>query len=122
MHLDLLHALKFQNPFYYRVDVLLCFVLQIQCQIYSKLFVFSNRSHFIYLLNDCTLFFKSEFKNKVPASLSQQKRLRVCEVCSSYLGLNDDDKRLADHFNGKLHLGFLKIQEKYEELEVSVFE
>lgn len=67
-------------------------------------------------------FFKSEFKNKVPASLGQQKRLRVCEVCSSYLGLNDDDKRLADHFNGKLHLGFLQIQDKYEELEVSVFE
>merc|ERR1712098_674467 len=32
-------------------------------------------------------------------------------------GIHDNDRRLADHFGGKLHLGFIKIREKLEELE-----
>ncbi|KAK9739330.1 LUC7 N-terminus [Popillia japonica] len=47
----------------------------------------------------------------------QQQKLRVCEVCSAYLGIHDNDRRLADHFGGKLHLGFIKIREKLAELE-----
>ena len=43
--------------------------------------------------------------------------MRVCEVCSAYLGIHDNDVRLADHFGGKLHLGFLSIREKLVELE-----
>ena len=42
----------------------------------------------------------------------------MCEVCSAYLGIHDNDRRLADHFGGKLHLGFIKIREKLAELQV----
>lgn len=55
----------------------------------------------------------------MPASSYQQQKLRVCEVCSAYLGIHDNDRRLADHFGGKLHLGFIKIREKLAELQVT---
>lgn len=54
----------------------------------------------------------------MPVSSYQQQKLRVCDVCSAYLGIHDNDRRLADHFGGKLHLGFIKIREKLSELEV----
>lgn len=52
-----------------------------------------------------------------PASSHQQQNLRVCDVCSAYLGINDNDSRLADHFGGKLHLGFITVREKLEDLK-----
>uniref|UniRef100_A0A1B0AY54 Uncharacterized protein n=1 Tax=Glossina palpalis gambiensis TaxID=67801 RepID=A0A1B0AY54_9MUSC len=58
-----------------------------------------------------------EYRTSMPASTYQQQKLRVCEVCSAYLGIHDNDIRLADHFGGKLHLGFLTIREKLAELE-----
>lgn len=61
---------------------------------------------------------EQEYRNSMPASSYQQQKLRVCEVCSAYLGIHDNDRRLADHFGGKLHLGFIKIREKLAELEV----
>merc|ERR1712223_796963 len=57
-----------------------------------------------------------EYRNYMPASSYQQQKLRVCEICSAYLGIHDNDRRLADHFGGKLHLGFIKIREKLDEL------
>jgi len=59
---------------------------------------------------------EQEYRNSMPASSYQQQKLRVCEVCSAYLGIHDNDRRLADHFGGKLHLGFIKIREKLEAL------
>lgn len=61
-----------------------------------------------------------EYRSSMPASSYQQQKLRVCEVCSAYLGIHDNDIRLADHFGGKLHLGFMAIRDKLTELEVSV--
>lgn len=58
----------------------------------------------------------------MPASSFQQQKLRVCEVCSAYLGLHDNDRRLADHFGGKLHLGFIQIREKLDQLRKTVAE
>ncbi|XP_059947565.1 putative RNA-binding protein Luc7-like 2 [Mesoplodon densirostris] len=58
----------------------------------------------------------------MPASSFQQQKLRVCEVCSAYLGLDDNDRRLADHFGGKLHMRFIEIREKLEELKRVVAE
>ena len=55
----------------------------------------------------------------MPASSYQQQKLRVCEVCSAYLGIHDNDRRLADHFGGKLHLGFIEIRDKLADLTVS---
>ncbi|KAJ8364245.1 hypothetical protein SKAU_G00130760 [Synaphobranchus kaupii] len=65
---------------------------------------------------------EEEYRNSMPASSFQQQKLRVCEVCSAYLGLHDNDRRLADHFGGKLHLGFIQIREKLEQLKASVAE
>eukprot|EP01114_Cavostelium_apophysatum_P020685 TRINITY_DN69_c1_g1_i1.p1 TRINITY_DN69_c1_g1~~TRINITY_DN69_c1_g1_i1.p1 ORF type:complete len:356 (+),score=80.64 TRINITY_DN69_c1_g1_i1:97-1164(+) len=48
---------------------------------------------------------------------SQQQKLRVCEICSAYLSLYDSDRRLADHFGGKLHVGYLTIREKLKEMK-----
>ena len=61
---------------------------------------------------------QEEYRNSMPASSFQQQKLRVCEVCSAYLGLHDNDRRLADHFGGKLHLGFIQIREKLDQLRV----
>ncbi|XP_053328100.1 putative RNA-binding protein Luc7-like 1 isoform X2 [Spea bombifrons] len=63
---------------------------------------------------------EEEYRNSMPASSFQQQKLRVCEVCSAYLGLHDNDRRLADHFGGKLHLGFILIREKLEMLRKAV--
>uniref|UniRef100_H2Z7H6 Uncharacterized protein n=1 Tax=Ciona savignyi TaxID=51511 RepID=H2Z7H6_CIOSA len=60
------------------------------------------------------------YKNSMPASTYQQQKLRVCEVCSAYLGLHDNDCRLADHFGGKLHAGFIQIRSKLDELKTQV--
>lgn len=57
-----------------------------------------------------------------PASSHQQQNLRVCDICSAYLGINDNDSRLADHFGGKLHLGFITVREKLEDLRKIVAE
>jgi len=59
---------------------------------------------------------EQEYRNSMPASSYQQQKLRVCEICSAYLGIHDNDRRLADHFGGKLHLGFIKIREKLDGL------
>merc|ERR1712228_624550 len=60
---------------------------------------------------------EQNYRNSMPSSLLQQQRLRVCEVCSSYLGLHDNDRRLADHFGGKVHLGFIDLRNRLVELE-----
>ncbi|OWF47782.1 putative RNA-binding protein Luc7-like 2 isoform X2 [Mizuhopecten yessoensis] len=65
---------------------------------------------------------EQDYRNSMPASSYQQQKLRVCEVCSAYLGIHDNDRRLADHFGGKLHLGFITIREKLEELKTRVAE
>ncbi|KAF6718038.1 putative RNA-binding protein Luc7-like 2 [Oryzias melastigma] len=62
------------------------------------------------------------YRNSMPASSFQQQKLRVCEVCSAYLGLHDNDRRLADHFGGKLHIGFIEIREKLDKLRKAVSE
>ncbi|XP_014259207.1 putative RNA-binding protein Luc7-like 1 isoform X1 [Cimex lectularius] len=62
------------------------------------------------------------YRNSMPASSYQQQKLRVCEVCSAYLGIHDNDRRLADHFGGKLHLGFINIREKLQDLQKTVEE
>jgi len=53
-----------------------------------------------------------EYRASIPSAQFQQQKLRVCEVCCAYLGIHDNDRRLADHFGGKLHLGFIKVREQ----------
>lgn len=65
---------------------------------------------------------EQDYRNSMPASSYQQQKLRVCDVCSAYLGIHDNDRRLADHFGGKLHLGFIAIREKLASLRETVTE
>ncbi|OVA08762.1 LUC7-related [Macleaya cordata] len=46
------------------------------------------------------------------------QKLRVCDICGAFLSVYDSDRRLADHFGGKLHLGYMQIREKLIELQV----
>lgn len=63
------------------------------------------------------------FNNSNPVLYAeQQQKLRVCDICSALLGIHDNDRRLVDHFGGKLHLGFITIREKLEELKTKVQE
>ncbi|KAK6289513.1 hypothetical protein POUND7_001054 [Theobroma cacao] len=48
------------------------------------------------------------------------QKLRVCDICGAFLSVYDSDRRLADHFGGKLHLGYMQIRDKLAELQVLV--
>ncbi|ORY26318.1 hypothetical protein BCR39DRAFT_566030 [Naematelia encephala] len=45
------------------------------------------------------------------AGASGHQKLRVCETCGAMLSVLDSDKRLADHFGGKMHLGYHEIRQ-----------
>uniref|UniRef100_A0A0A0LKT3 RNA-binding protein Luc7-like 2 n=1 Tax=Cucumis sativus TaxID=3659 RepID=A0A0A0LKT3_CUCSA len=49
------------------------------------------------------------------------QKLRVCDICGAFLSVYDSDRRLADHFGGKLHLGYMQIREKLAELQVLLY-
>eukprot|EP01034_Spumella_vulgaris_P024586 gene24586-30952_t len=46
------------------------------------------------------------------------KKLRVCDVCGSFLSLYDSDKRLTDHFMGKQHIGFQFMRDSLEAIRL----
>lgn len=48
---------------------------------------------------------------------SSQQKLQVCEVCGAYLSRLDSDRRLADHFIGKIHLGYVQMRVEFAELK-----
>ena len=48
---------------------------------------------------------------------SGHQKLRVCDVCGAYLSILDSDRRLADHFGGKMHLGYLRLREMIGEFD-----
>ncbi|KAL4193683.1 hypothetical protein AMTRI_Chr06g177950 [Amborella trichopoda] len=48
------------------------------------------------------------------------QKLRVCDICGAFLSVYDSDRRLADHFGGKLHLGYMQIREKLGELQACI--
>jgi hypothetical protein len=48
---------------------------------------------------------------------SGHQKLQVCDVCGAYLSRLDNDRRLADHFFGKMHLGYANMRAAYEELQ-----
>ena len=45
---------------------------------------------------------------------SGHQKLQVCDVCGAYLSRLDNDRRLADHFYGKMHLGYAAMRKTYE--------
>ncbi|KAK9473560.1 uncharacterized protein V1510DRAFT_414364 [Dipodascopsis tothii] len=48
---------------------------------------------------------------------SGHQKLQVCDVCSAYLSRLDNDRRLADHFAGKMHLGYAQMRTLYKDLQ-----
>lgn len=51
---------------------------------------------------------------------SSQQELRACDICGALLNISDSAPRLADHFIGKMHVGYKTIRETLESLEESV--
>ncbi|CAO1619427.1 unnamed protein product [Parajaminaea phylloscopi] len=51
------------------------------------------------------------------AGASGHQKLRVCDVCGAYLSILDSDRRLADHFGGRMHLGYLRLREIIAEFD-----
>ncbi|GLT65304.1 hypothetical protein SLA2020_377430 [Shorea laevis] len=45
------------------------------------------------------------------------QKLRVCDIHGAFLSVYDSDRRLTDHFGGKLHLGYMQIRDKLAELQ-----
>eukprot|EP00090_Calanus_glacialis_P004626 TRINITY_DN13476_c0_g1_i1.p1 TRINITY_DN13476_c0_g1~~TRINITY_DN13476_c0_g1_i1.p1 ORF type:complete len:430 (-),score=145.48 TRINITY_DN13476_c0_g1_i1:146-1435(-) len=65
---------------------------------------------------------EQDYNTSLPELNLQQQKLRVCEVCSAYLGIHEIDRSLADHFGGKLHLGFKELRDKLAEMQKTVNE
>ena len=58
-----------------------------------------------------------ELKNLTDTSgPSGHQKLQVCDVCGAYLSRLDNDRRLADHFFGKMHLGYAQMRRENERL------
>jgi len=50
-----------------------------------------------------TFFFSSVISSNLQTRLVHlHQKLRVCDVCGAYLSVLDSDRRLADHFGGKV--------------------
>lgn len=48
---------------------------------------------------------------------SAVQKLQICKVCGSFLSVLDNDKRLAYHFTGKLHLAYADMRATVDELK-----
>ena len=51
---------------------------------------------------------------------SGHQKLQVCDVCGAYLSRLDNDRRLADHFYGKMHLGYAKMRKELQRLNTDL--
>ncbi|RPA87521.1 LUC7-domain-containing protein [Ascobolus immersus RN42] len=48
---------------------------------------------------------------------SGHQKLQVCDVCGAYLSRLDNDRRLADHFYGKMHIGYAQMRKTLKSLQ-----
>jgi len=39
-----------------------------------------------------------------------QKQQKICEICGAIQTINDTEKRIQTHLEGKIHQGFLKLR------------
>ncbi|CCG83904.1 protein of unknown function [Taphrina deformans PYCC 5710] len=46
----------------------------------------------------------------INSGADDHQKLQVCDVCGAYLSKLDNDRRLADHFGGKLHQGYFRMR------------
>ena len=45
--------------------------------------------------------------------------MEVCEVCGSFLIVNDAQARVEEHVAGKQHMGYAKLRTALEDIRVS---
>jgi hypothetical protein len=50
--------------------------------------------------------------------LIDQKQMEVCDVCGSFLIVNDAQARVEEHISGKQHMGYAKLRSALEEIRV----
>ena len=43
---------------------------------------------------------------------SARQRMRYCSVCGAFVSLSDSRDRIADHFGGRSHLGYVALRQK----------
>lgn len=61
--------------------------------------------------------YERELKNLQDTSgPSGHQKLQVCDVCGAYLSRLDNDRRLADHFFGKMHMGYSDMRKTFKKL------
>eukprot|EP00189_Rhodosorus_marinus_P002107 CAMPEP_0113958442 /NCGR_PEP_ID=MMETSP0011_2-20120614/3426_1 /TAXON_ID=101924 /ORGANISM="Rhodosorus marinus" /LENGTH=515 /DNA_ID=CAMNT_0000969313 /DNA_START=121 /DNA_END=1670 /DNA_ORIENTATION=+ /assembly_acc=CAM_ASM_000156 len=65
---------------------------------------------------------KEKDEEEAGTTLDKRQKLRVCEQCGAFLSIFDSEKRLQDHFGGKMHLGYLGLRRKLDELRESTAE
>jgi hypothetical protein len=51
-----------------------------------------------------------------PSGRPAHPKYRQCSACKNILILTDADERMADHFKGRIHMGYKQIAERVEEL------
>lgn len=65
--------------------------------------------------------YERELKNLQDTSgPSGHQKLQVCDVCGAYLSRLDNDRRLADHFFGKMHMGYSDMRKGFKKLSVEL--
>lgn len=48
-----------------------------------------------------------------------QKQMEVCNVCGSFLIVNDAQSRVEEHISGKQHMGYAKLRSALEDIRVN---
>ena len=58
-------------------------------------------------------------ENQIEMALNNadQKQMQVCDVCGSFLIVNDAQSRVEEHISGKQHQGFAKLRGALDELK-----
>lgn len=61
-----------------------------------------------------------DFSQRIPniGAASGNAKLRVCDICGALLSVVDSEVRLADHFGGRIHQGYLLMKHALQELKV----
>jgi hypothetical protein len=57
-------------------------------------------------------------KEEANPYIRAEKRMEICEICGAFLVMNDTQRRLEAHYEGRQHLGFIKVREKCAELKL----
>lgn len=54
--------------------------------------------------------------------VSYQQRLKPCDVCGALLSVSDTDRRLTEHYSGKIHVGIQRLRDLAKTLNAYINE